>query len=75
MASNFTAGPIYGNLELNKSFESDMLNNIKSALIKINMKDSDIISIAFSPDGSTISIGIASGTVYFYQVYGFSLLV
>lgn len=69
MASEFTAGPIYGNLELNQSVDSKKLDNIKSALIKITMKGSnDIISVSFSPDGSNISIGFSNGTIYFYQV-------
>lgn len=75
MASNFTAGPIYGNLELNESIEMDMMNSIKTALIKIKMNESDIISVSFSPDGSNISIGLSSGTIYFYQVYNFALLI
>ncbi|XP_026817328.1 enhancer of mRNA-decapping protein 4 homolog [Rhopalosiphum maidis] len=68
VASNFTAGPIYANVSLNKSMDKHLLNNIKSAVIKINLKEADIISLSFSPDGSNISLALSNGSIYFYQV-------
>lgn len=68
VASNFTSGPVFTNFSLNKSMDKHVLNNIKNASIKINLKEADIISLSFSPDGSTISLALSNGSIYFYQV-------
>lgn len=68
IASNFTTGPVFSNMSLNKSMDKNVLNNITNAVIKINLKEADIISLSFSPDGSNISLALSNGSIYFYQV-------
>ncbi|XP_025194256.1 enhancer of mRNA-decapping protein 4 [Melanaphis sacchari] len=68
VASNFTDGPVFANMSLNKSMDKHVLNNINNAVIKIDLKEADIISLSFSPDGSTISLALNNGSIYFYQV-------
>lgn len=52
-----------------------MLDNTKSALFKIDLKDADIIGVSFSADGSNISLALSNGSIYFYQVCIFYFLV
>ncbi|KAL5237019.1 hypothetical protein ACI65C_004429 [Semiaphis heraclei] len=68
IASNFTNGPIFSNINLNKSMDKNILSNISNAVIKISLKEADIISLSFSPDGSNISLALSNGSIYFYQV-------
>lgn len=44
-------------------------------MIKINLIESEIISISFSPDGTIISLALSNGSVYFYQVCDFIILI
>jgi len=74
MASNFTAGPVFSKINLNKSMDKNVLNNIKNAVIKINLQEADIINLSFSPDGSNISLALSNGSIYFYQVCNTKLL-
>lgn len=46
----------------------NVLNKVKSAVIKINLKESEVVNISFSPDGSTISLALSNGSIFFYQV-------
>jgi len=55
--------------------EKSVLNNIANAVIKINLKEADVISLSFSPDGSTISLALSNGSIYFYQVCNTKLLL
>lgn len=73
MASNFTSGPVYAKRELNKSADKNVLSEIMKTVIKIDVKDSDIISVSFSPDGTNIALAVCNGSVYFYQVCNFLL--
>lgn len=73
MASNFTGGPVYAKRELNKSADKNVLSEIMKTVIKIDVKDSDIISVSFSPDGTNIALAVCNGSVYFYQVCNFLL--
>jgi len=59
---------------LNKLLDKNVLNKISDAVIKINLKEADIISLSFSPDGSTISLALSNGSIYFYQVCNTKLL-
>ncbi|XP_029348674.1 enhancer of mRNA-decapping protein 4 isoform X1 [Acyrthosiphon pisum] len=68
VASSFTTGPVFSNINLNKSLDKNVLINISNVVIKINLKEADIISLSFSPDGSTISLALSNGSIYFYQV-------
>lgn len=52
-----------------------VLNKVKSAVIKINLKESEIVDISFSPDGSTISLALSNGSIFFYQVYDFYIIL
>lgn len=75
VVSNFTAGPVFSNINLNKSLDKNVLNNITNGVIKINLKGADIISLSFSPDGSTIALALNNGSIYFYQVCNTKLLL
>lgn len=55
--------------------DKHVLNNIKNASIKINLKEADIISLSFSPDGSTISLALSNGSIYFYQVCNITIKI
>lgn len=68
IASNFTDGPVYANFNLNKSLDEEAFNNIKSALIKIDSKEADVVYTSFSPDGSNLVVALSNGSFYFYQV-------
>lgn len=45
-----------------------MLDNISKALIKIDLKDADIVYVSFSPNGSNIALALSNGSIYFYEV-------
>lgn len=45
-----------------------MLNNISKALIKIDLKDADIVYVSFSPNGSNIALALSNGSIFFYEV-------
>lgn len=73
MAINFTPGPVYSNFNLNEfrsefEFDQALENGLKRALIKIDLNDFVAVDISFSPNGSTISIALNSGSIYFYGV-------
>ncbi|XP_050529005.1 enhancer of mRNA-decapping protein 4 [Daktulosphaira vitifoliae] len=68
IASSYTAGPIYADFDLNKSFDKVLLTNLESTRIRIDLKDFDIVDVSFSPDGSTIALALSNGSIYFYQI-------
>jgi len=67
LAINFTSGPVYANSDLN-AFDQIVTNGIKNALIKIDLKDFVVVDVSFSPNGSTVSIAMNNGSIYFYEV-------
>ncbi|VVC44130.1 WD40/YVTN repeat-like-containing domain,Enhancer of mRNA-decapping protein 4, WD40 repeat region,WD40- [Cinara cedri] len=68
IASSQTAGPVYGNFDLNTTLDKNVLNTIKSSVIKFSLSDSDVVSVSFSPDGSSIAIAFSNGSIFFYQI-------
>ncbi|XP_050426511.1 enhancer of mRNA-decapping protein 4 [Adelges cooleyi] len=69
IASTYTAGPIFSNFDLNKSFDKTTIKYLETSLINIDLKeDAIIVDIAFSADGSNVALALSSGSVYFYQI-------